>query len=76
MKTYDSVVCAGLMLFSYWEDVDWNKMVDVNIERYLNGISAVQSQMMRQKSGHIMNMASVAGHQVDARYSVLFSCDG
>ncbi|KOC90310.1 SDR family oxidoreductase [Winslowiella iniecta] len=77
VKTYGSVDIlvnnAGLMLFSYWEDVaidDWNKMVDVNIKGYLNGIAAVLPQMIKQKSGHILNMASVAGHQVDAAAGV------
>lgn len=64
---------AGLMLFSYWEDVavtDWNSMIDVNIKGYLNGIAATLPTMMQQKSGQILNMASVAGHQVDAAAGV------
>jgi NADP-dependent 3-hydroxy acid dehydrogenase YdfG len=58
---------AGLMLFSNWTDVaidDWDKMVDVNIKGYLNAIAAVLPWMMRQGSGQILNMDSVAGHQV------------
>ncbi|MFG2646820.1 SDR family oxidoreductase [Streptomyces sp. NPDC048436] len=58
---------AGLMLFSYWKDLaldDWNRMLDVNIRGYLNGVHAVLPVMLRQKSGHILNMDSVAGHQV------------
>ncbi|MGC5530298.1 SDR family oxidoreductase [Streptomyces sp. SR-10] len=58
---------AGLMLFSYWKDLaldDWNRMLDVNIRGYLNGVHAVLPMMLRQKSGHILNMDSVAGHQV------------
>ncbi|MCG8970310.1 SDR family oxidoreductase [Streptomyces sp. CL12-4] len=58
---------AGLMLFSYWKDGaldDWNRMLDVNIRGYLNGVHAVLPVMLRQKSGHILNMDSVAGHQV------------
>lgn len=60
---------AGLMLFSSWSDVvwdDWNKMVDVNIKGYLNAIAAVLPGMLEKKDGQILNMASVAGHQVDA----------
>lgn len=59
---------AGLMLFSSWSDVvweDWNKMVDVNIKGYLNAIAAVLPGMLEKKDGQILNMASVAGHQVD-----------
>ncbi|MFD3504807.1 SDR family oxidoreductase [Streptomyces sp. NPDC058678] len=58
---------VGLMLFSYWKDLaldDWNRMLDVNIRGYLNGVHAVMPVMLRQKSGHILNMDSVAGHQV------------
>ncbi|WP_327394107.1 SDR family oxidoreductase [Streptomyces phaeochromogenes] len=58
---------AGLMLFSYWKDgaiEDWNRMIDVNIRGYFNGVHAVLPVMLRQKSGHILNMDSVAGHQV------------
>ncbi|CAI0739081.1 SDR family oxidoreductase [Serratia ficaria] len=60
---------AGLMLFSSWSDVvweDWNKMVDVNVKGYLNAIAAVLPGMLEKKDGQILNMASVAGHQVDA----------
>ncbi|MFH8899118.1 SDR family NAD(P)-dependent oxidoreductase [Streptomyces coeruleorubidus] len=41
---------------------DWNRMLDVNIRGYLNGGRAVLPVMLRQKSGHILNMDSVAGH--------------
>lgn len=58
---------AGLMLFSNWVDLatqDWNAMIDVNIKGYLNSIAAVLPFMIQQKSGQILNMGSVAGHQV------------
>lgn len=58
---------AGLMLFSNWTDVaidEWEKMVDVNIKGYLNAIAAVLPYMMKQGSGQILNMDSVAGHQI------------
>lgn len=59
---------AGLMLFSQWSDLavdDWDKMIDVNIMGYLHMIAGVLPIMLEQKSGQILNMASVAGHQVD-----------
>lgn len=59
---------AGLMLFSYWSDLaveEWNKMIDTNIKGYLNSIAAVLPVMLKQKSGQILNIDSVAGHQVD-----------
>ncbi|MEV4009879.1 SDR family oxidoreductase [Nonomuraea angiospora] len=58
---------AGLMLFSYWKDRaldDWNRMIEVNIRGYLNAIHAVLPVMLQHGSGHILNMDSVAGHQI------------
>ena len=39
-------------------------MIDVNIKGVLHGIAAVIDTMNTQKSGHIVNIASVAGHVV------------
>ncbi|MBI6885000.1 SDR family oxidoreductase [Pseudomonas putida] len=58
---------AGLMLFSSWVDLavnDWEKMINVNVKGYLNAIAGVLPFMLEQKSGQILNMDSVAGHQV------------
>jgi NADP-dependent 3-hydroxy acid dehydrogenase YdfG len=58
---------AGLMLFSYWKECaldDWNRMIDVNIRGYLHAIRAVLPGMLQRGSGHILNISSVAGHQV------------
>lgn len=77
VETYGSVDIlvnnAGLMLFSNWLDVaveDWNAMIDVNIKGYLNTIAAVLPLMIERKSGQILNMDSVAGHQVGAAAGV------
>jgi NADP-dependent 3-hydroxy acid dehydrogenase YdfG len=43
---------------------DWNRMIDVNIKGVLHGIAAALPHMTRQKSGHIINVSSVAGHKV------------
>lgn len=67
---------AGLMLFSNWVDLaegDWNMMIDVNIKGYLNSIAAVLPYMLRQKSGQILNMDSVAGHRVSPSAGVYCS---
>lgn len=67
---------AGLMLFSAWSDIawdDWNKMVDVNIKGYLNAIASVLPIMLSKSDGQILNMASVASHQVDAGAGVYSS---
>lgn len=67
---------AGLMLFSNWVDLavdDWEKMVNVNIKGYLNGIASVLPFMLKQKSGQILNMDSVAGHQVGPAAGIYLS---
>ena len=43
---------------------DWDRMIDVNIKGVLYGIAAALPHMKRQKSGHIINVSSVAGHKV------------
>ena len=43
---------------------DWDAMIDVNIKGVLYGIAAALPHMQRQKSGHIINVSSVAGHKV------------
>lgn len=58
---------AGLMPHSPLERLkveDWERMIDVNLKGVLYGIAAVLPHMQRQKSGHIINVSSVAGHKV------------
>lgn len=58
---------AGLMPNSMLETLrveDWERMIDTNIKGVLYGIAAVLPHMIRQKSGHVINVASVAGHKV------------
>lgn len=43
---------------------DWNRMIDVNVRGVLHGIAAVLPLMQDQQSGHIINVASVAGRRV------------
>jgi NADP-dependent 3-hydroxy acid dehydrogenase YdfG len=43
---------------------EWERMVDINIKGVLYGIAAVLPLFQRQRSGHIINIASVAGHKV------------
>jgi NADP-dependent 3-hydroxy acid dehydrogenase YdfG len=58
---------AGLMQQSPLELLkvdEWDSMIDVNIKGVLYGIAAVLPHMKRQKSGHVINVSSVAGHKV------------
>lgn len=40
---------------------DWNRLIDVNIRGTMHGTKAAYALMLKQKSGHIINTASVAG---------------
>ena len=58
---------AGLMPLSPLDALkvdEWEQMVDVNIKGVLYGIAAVLPLMRKQKKGHIVNVASVAGIKV------------
>lgn len=58
---------AGLMPHSPLDRLkvdEWERMVDVNIKGVLYGIAAALPYMREQKSGHIINVSSVAGHKV------------
>ena len=58
---------AGLMPLSPLEELkldEWNRMIDVNIKGVLYGIAAALPHMKRQRSGHIINVSSVAGHKI------------
>jgi len=57
---------AGLMPLSPMKDlkiVEWDQMIDVNIKGVLYGIAAALPYMKEQKSGHFINVSSVAGHK-------------
>lgn len=64
---------AGLMPLS---DIDqfkvdeWHRMLDVNVKGLLNTTAAVLPEMIKQQSGHIINMSSIAGRKVFKGLSV------
>lgn len=43
---------------------EWRRMIDVNIHGVLNGIAAVLPRFVAQRSGHVVNVASIAAHFV------------
>ncbi|WP_174613044.1 SDR family oxidoreductase [Virgibacillus ihumii] len=64
---------AGLMLLSMVQKghVDeWDQMIDVNIKGVLYGINSVLPKMLERKTGHLVNVSSVAGHEVSKVNSV------
>ena len=64
---------AGLMPQAPLERLridEWDRMIDVNIKGVLYGIAAALPHMQRQKSGHVINVSSVAGHKVGPGFAV------
>jgi len=58
---------AGIMPLSPLHELkidEWNRMIDVNIRGVLHGIAAVLPHMRARRSGHIINLSSIGGHQV------------
>ena len=52
---------------------EWSRMIDVNIKGVLHGIAAVLPTMTAQSSGHIVNIASVAGLKVFTPIGTVYS---
>ncbi|MFC3039951.1 SDR family oxidoreductase [Virgibacillus xinjiangensis] len=64
---------AGLVLSSAITDREvgaWDKMIDVNIKGVLYGIDSVLPQMLDRSQGHIVNIDSVSGHEVNKSSAV------
>ncbi|KGX85232.1 SDR family oxidoreductase [Pontibacillus marinus] len=64
---------AGVMLLSFLKNdkvEEWEKMVDVNVKGVLFGIHSVLPTMLEQDTGHVINVSSVAGHEVFPTSSV------
>lgn len=52
---------------------EWDRTIDVNIKGVLYGVAAALPQMQKQKSGHIVNLASVLGLKVFAPGGTVYS---
>ena len=52
---------------------EWDRMIDVNIKGLLYGVAAALPIMQKQKQGHIINIASVAGFKVFAPGGTVYS---
>jgi NADP-dependent 3-hydroxy acid dehydrogenase YdfG len=52
---------------------EWSRMIDVNVKGVLHGIAAVLPTMEAQKSGHIINIASVAGLKIFSPIGAVYS---
>jgi NADP-dependent 3-hydroxy acid dehydrogenase YdfG len=64
---------AGLMPQAPLEQLkvdEWDRTIDVNLRGVTYGIAAALPHMQRQKSGHFVNVSSVAGHRVGPGFAV------
>lgn len=63
-------LAAGLSSLQKGNSDDWNRMIDTNIKGLLYITRAVSPQMVERKSGHIINIGSIAGKDVYANGNV------
>ena len=67
---------AGLMAIAPMDEgltAEWDRMIDINIKGVLYGIAAALPQFLKQRSGHFINMSSVAGLKVFAPGGAVYS---
>jgi NADP-dependent 3-hydroxy acid dehydrogenase YdfG/AcrR family transcriptional regulator len=67
---------AGVMPLSPIDKLkvdEWDRTIDVNIKGVLYGIAAVLPRMQAQGSGHIVNVASIAGIKVFTPIGTVYS---
>lgn len=57
-------LALGLSPFPGCKISDWDNMIDVNVKGLLYVTHAVLPVMLRNNCGHIVNIGSVAGHQI------------
>ncbi|WP_028391155.1 SDR family oxidoreductase [Bacillus cihuensis] len=58
---------AGIMPSSNFVDYnyeEWEAMIDINIKGVMYGIGAALPKMSERKTGHFINISSIAGHHV------------
>jgi len=54
----------GLESIPEGKEEDWDNMIDINVKGLLNVTKAISNEMMKRKSGHIINIGSIAGYEV------------
>lgn len=67
---------AGYMAIAPMEQArtdEWDRMIDINIKGLLYGVAAALPTFEKQKSGHIINISSVAGTKVFSPGGTVYS---
>ena len=67
---------AGLMAIAPLSETkveEWDKMIDINIKGVLYGIASALPVFQKQKSGHFINLSSVAGLKVFSPGGTVYS---
>ncbi|EHH69297.1 SDR family oxidoreductase [Gluconobacter morbifer] len=67
---------AGLMAIAPLSQLrvdEWDRMIDINLKGVLYGIAAALPIFTQQKSGHVINLSSVAGLKVFAPGGTVYS---
>jgi len=57
-------LAAGLSTLQEGDSDDWNRMIDTNVKGLLYVTRAIAPGMVERKSGHIINIGSIAGKEV------------
>ena len=52
---------------------EWDALIDINIKGVLYNIGAVLPHMRARKTGHIINVSSVAGYETASPYAIVYS---
>lgn len=63
-------LAAGLDFLQDGDMNDWEDMIDTNVKGLLYVTQSILPQMLERNSGHIINIGSIAGHQVYPRGAV------
>lgn len=63
-------LAAGLDFLQAGDPDDWDRMIDTNLKGLLYVSRAILPGMLARDSGHVINIGSVAGHQVYPRGNV------
>lgn len=63
-------LAAGLSTLQDGLVDDWERMIDTNVKGLLYVTSAISPHMIKRKSGHIINIGSIAGKEVYANGNV------